>query len=78
MEHFPLLVASVDRGVISHSKIERETRGGGHSHISDEDARRKIQINPQGRQGRVRLKLKLAPKGDFCVVRVRAFFCKFL
>ena len=33
MEHFPLLVASVDRGVISHSKIERVTRGGGGTPI---------------------------------------------
>ena len=24
------------------------------------------------------LKLKLTPKGDFCVVSVGAFFCKFL
>ena len=40
----PLLVTSLDRGVISHSKIERETRGD--SHISDGDSRWKIHIKP--------------------------------
>ena len=43
----PLLVTSLDRGVINHSNIEREAPGGGgHSHISDGDARRKIQTKP--------------------------------
>ena len=54
-------------------------RGAVLPHISDGDARHKIQIKTvKGRSMWVWLKLKLTPKWDFCVVCVMAFFFKFL
>ena len=45
---------------------------------SDEDARRKIQIkSPEGDPMWAWIKFKLTPRGDFCVVSVRAFFVNF-
>jgi len=55
--------------------------GGGDEELpfkSDGDVHRKIQIKPLRRPMWVWLKFKLTPKGDFCVVNVRGFFCKFL
>ena len=37
----------------------------------------KFKLNPKARQMSVWLKLKLTPKGDFCLVSIRAFFVIF-
>ena len=54
----------------------REGLGGGEdSHIKvTRMLVRTFKLNPLGRPMRVWLKLELNPKGDFCVVSVRAFF----
>ena len=44
---------------------------------SDGDVHRKIQIKPLRRPMWVWLQFKLTPKGDFCVVNMRAFFVNF-
>ena len=51
--------------------------GGGLSYKSDVDAHRKVRIKPLMRPMWVWLELKLASKGDFCVVSVRALFVNF-
>ena len=54
--------------------------GGGEEGLpfkSDGDVHRKIQIKSLRRPMWVWPKLKLTPKGDFCVVNGRAFFVNF-
>ena len=54
------------------------TKHPGDSHIKvTEILVGKFKLNSQRRRMWVWLKLKLTPKGDFCVVSVRAFFVKF-
>ena len=55
----------------------RKRGGGGLSYKSDVDAHRKVRIKPLMRPMWVWLELKLASKGDFCVVSVRALFVNF-
>ena len=55
--------------------------GGGEEGLlfkSDGVVHWRIQIKPLRRPMWVWLKFKLISKGDFCVVNVMAFFCKFL
>ena len=52
--------------------------GEGDSHIKVTGMlTRKFKLNPYGRPMWVWLNLELTPKGDFCVISVRAFFVNF-
>ena len=53
-------------------------RRGGFPYKKDQDAHQKIQIKLLSKTNVGVAQAKLTHKGDFCVVSVRAFFCKFL